>query len=157
MTSGPVCTLAVAAGHAGILEETYIEGASRWHHLTRDTVDVVRAGLAPRARLALWPALSADIDAVLEALPADGLVEGVWQDKDGQLHSVVAHETEFPMLAAWIAAAVLSMYVDERAPLCTAVMPDRDGVLRARRRTEPASSDRTWAFLTPCTESETIT
>lgn len=66
---------AVANGSAGALEETYFEGASRWHRLTRDTIDRVRVGLAPRARLAVWPPLSSDIDAVLEALPAEGLVE----------------------------------------------------------------------------------
>ncbi|WP_234439881.1 RNA-binding protein [Streptomyces bicolor] len=74
---------AVAAGHAGILEETYLEGASRWHRLTSDTIDPVRAGLAPRAHLAVWPPLSTDIDAVLRALPADGLIEGVWHGDDG--------------------------------------------------------------------------
>ncbi|MFI7087797.1 hypothetical protein ACIBUR_29905 [Streptomyces anulatus] len=41
------------AGRAGILEETYVEGASRWHRLTRDTVDTVprcraRADVAPQ-------------------------------------------------------------------------------------------------------------
>ncbi|KJS58641.1 hypothetical protein [Streptomyces rubellomurinus] len=140
---------AVATGRAGILEETHLEGASRWHHLTRDTIDPVRAGLAPRARLAVWPPLSTDIDAVLSALPADGLVEGVWQDDDGTIRSAIADEDEFPDLVARMsrarAAALLSMYVDERVPLCTAVMPDDDGVLRARWRTEPTPSDRTWA------------
>jgi small subunit ribosomal protein S1 len=140
-----------ATGRAGILEEMYIEGASRWHRLTRDTVDMVRDGLTPRARLAVWPALSSDIDAVLAALPADGLVEGVWQDKEGQIHSAIADEREFPTLAARMAgadaAALLSMYADERAPLFTAVMPDRDGIVRARWRTEPTLSDRNWAVL----------
>ncbi|WP_329331940.1 RNA-binding protein [Streptomyces sp. NBC_00663] len=130
---------AVAAGRAGILEEMYLEGASRWHHLTDDTVGPVRAGLAPRARLAVWPPLSADVDAVLGALPADGLVEGVWQGADGLVHSAIADEEAFPELTARMsgarAAAFLSVYADERVPLCTAVMPDRDGVLRARWRT----------------------
>ncbi|MFE0172464.1 RNA-binding protein [Streptomyces sp. NPDC059002] len=136
---------AVAAGRAGILEETYLEGASRWHQLSRETIGAVRAGLAPRARLAVWPPLSRDIDAVLSTLPEDGLVEGVWQGKDGHLHSVIADEGEFPELSALIsgasAAALLSVYEGERVPLCTAVMPDNDGVLRARWRTEPTPSD----------------
>ncbi|MER5227500.1 RNA-binding protein [Streptomyces flaveus] len=144
---------AVAVGHAGILEETYLEGASRWHHLTSDTIDAVRAGLAPRARLAVWPALSTDIDAVLRALPADGLVEGVWQRDDGLIRSAVADEEEFPELTARIssarAAALLSVYAGGRMPLCTAVMPDNDGVLRARWRTEPTPSDRDWARRQP--------
>ncbi|MFF3128045.1 RNA-binding protein [Streptomyces sp. NPDC057908] len=144
---------AVATGRAGILEETYLEGASRWHHLTSDTIDPVRVGLAPRARLAVWPSLSTDIDAVLRALPADGLVEGVWQDDDGNIRSAIADEDEFPELTARIsrahAAALLSVYAGESVPLCTAVMPDNDGVLRARWRTEPTPSDRDWALRQP--------
>ncbi|MGW7367782.1 RNA-binding protein [Streptomyces sp. NPDC054841] len=144
---------AVADGSAGILEEMYLEGASRWHHLTRDSVDTVRAGLAPRARLAVWPPLSSDVDAVLGALPAEGLVEGVWQDKDGHIISAIADEDEFPELTARIssahAAALLSVYAGERVPLFTAVMPDNDGVLRARWRTEPTPSDWNWALRHP--------
>ncbi|MFD8570507.1 hypothetical protein [Streptomyces sp. NPDC059639] len=141
---------AVATGRAGILEETHLEGASRWHHLTSDTIDAVRAGLTPRARLAAWPPLSTDIDAVLRTLPADGLVEGVWQDDDGNVSSAIADEAEFPELSARMsrarAAALLSVYAGESVPLCTAVLPDNDGVLRARWRTEPTPSDRDWAL-----------
>jgi small subunit ribosomal protein S1 len=144
---------AVANGSAGILEETYLEGASRWHHLTRDTVDTVRAGVAPRARLAIWPPLSSNIDAVLGALPVEGLVEGVWQDNDGHIHSAIADENAFPELTAQMrsapAAALLSVYAGERVPLFTAVMPDNDGVLRARWQTEPTPSDRNWALRHP--------
>lgn len=141
---------AVVTGRAGILEETYLEGPSRWHHLTRDSIGPVRLGLAPRARLAVWPPLSSDIDAVLRALPADGLVEGVWQDDDGTIRSAIAEEDEFPELTARIsrahAAVLLPVHAGERMPLCAAVMPDNDGVLRARWRTEPTPSDRDWAL-----------
>ncbi|MFE7277299.1 RNA-binding protein [Streptomyces sp. NPDC057623] len=144
---------AVVTGRAGILEETYLEGASRWHHLTSDTIDSVRARLTPRARLAVWPPLSTDIDAVLRALPADGLVEGVWQDDDGDIRGAIADGDDFPELTARIsrarAAALLSVYAGERMPLCTAVLPDNDGVLRARWRTEPTPSDRDWALRQP--------
>ncbi|MFJ2937906.1 RNA-binding protein [Streptomyces sp. NPDC087219] len=136
---------AVVGGRAGILEEIYVQNASRWHRLTSDTIDTVRAALAPRARLAVWPELSSDTSAVLDALPTEGLVEGVWQDTDGQIHSAIADEDEFPELAARItgahAAALLSMYPDERVPLLSAVMPDRDGVVRARWQAEPSLSD----------------
>ncbi|MFD3455422.1 RNA-binding protein [Streptomyces sp. NPDC058691] len=141
----------VANGNAGILEETYLEGATRWHHLDRDTVDTVRAGVAPRARLAVWPPLSSDIDAVLEALPAEGLVEGVWQDNDGRIHSAIADETAFPELTARMcsahAAALLSAYAGESVPLFTAVMPDNDGVLRARWRTGASMAQASAAAL----------
>ncbi|MGW7660609.1 S1 RNA-binding domain-containing protein [Streptomyces sp. NPDC054756] len=152
---------AVAACRAGILEETYVEGDSRWHRLTRDSVDTVRAGLAPRARLAVWPDLSPDVDAVLGALPAEGLVECVWQDGDGRLRSAIVDEEGFPELTARVAAAgaaaLLPVYADERVPLFTAVMPDSDGVVRARWRTEPTPSDRNWAFLKTLDRGEVVT
>ncbi|MEY9969347.1 small subunit ribosomal protein S1 [Streptacidiphilus sp. MAP12-16] len=141
----------VAMRQAAILEETYVDNATRWHRLSDGPLDEVRARLTPRARLAVWPELSADIPALLAALPDEGLVEFVWEDEDGQITSIVADETQFAELAGQItgarAAAVLPVYVDERHPLFTAVLPDDDGVLRARWRTEPTSSDRDWAFL----------
>ncbi|MFG2799885.1 S1 RNA-binding domain-containing protein [Streptomyces pseudovenezuelae] len=152
---------AVASCSAGILEEAYVEGASRWHRLTRDTIDTVRAGLAPRARLAVWPDLSSDIDAVLGALPAEGLVECVWQDEAGRLHSAIVDADEFPALATRIsgadAARLLPVSADERVPLFTAVMPDHDGVVRARWRTDATPSDRNWAFLKTLTRGEVVT
>ncbi|MFJ9589591.1 S1 RNA-binding domain-containing protein [Streptomyces acidicola] len=152
---------AVATCRAGLLEETFVEGPSRWHRLTRDSIDTVRAALTPRARLAVWPDLSSDVDAVIGALPTEGLVECVWQEKDGRIQSTVADEDDFPGLAARIsgadAAALLSVYADERAPLFTAVMPDKDGVVRARWQTEPTPSDRNWAFLKTLHRGETVT
>uniref|UniRef100_A0AAU3I9P6 RNA-binding protein n=1 Tax=Streptomyces sp. NBC_01393 TaxID=2903851 RepID=A0AAU3I9P6_9ACTN len=137
---------AVASGRAGVLEEMFVEGATRWHSLTPDILGSVRAGLAPRARLAVRPPLSSDIDAVLAAFPADGLVEGVWQDKDGRLHSAICDENEFPELASRISAAsaavLLSGYEGEDLPLYTAVMPDNDGVVRARWRPALAAADQ---------------
>ncbi|MEF9886896.1 RNA-binding protein [Streptomyces sp. P9-A4] len=136
---------AVACGRAGLLEEVYVQNASRWHRLTSDTIDTVRAALAPRARLAVWPDLSSDIAAVLEALPAEGLIEGVWQGEDGQIHSAVADKDELPELAARIAgadaAALLSVYADDRVPLFSAVVPDSDGVVRARWQAERSLGD----------------
>ncbi|MEU6223047.1 RNA-binding protein [Streptomyces sp. NPDC047042] len=143
---------AVCEGVAGTLEETYLEGATRWHRLTVDTISTVRAALAPRARLEVWPPLSCDVETVLGALPAEGLVEGVWQDDAGRIHSAIANanEDDFLELTARIssasAAALLPVYAGERVPLFTAVMPDNDGVLRARWRTAPTPNDRQWAL-----------
>src|SRR5690606_6345725 len=50
-----------AAGRAGLLEEEYATGAVRRHLLTPDPLQRVRAGLAPRARLTVWPPLSRDV------------------------------------------------------------------------------------------------
>jgi small subunit ribosomal protein S1 len=64
---------------------------------------------------------------------------------------VAADETRFAEITAQItgarAADVLPLYVDEPRPLFTVVLPDPDGVLRARWRTEPTPSDRDWVFL----------
>lgn len=141
----------IATHRAVLLEEEYILGVSRWHRITNDTVDAVCAGLTPRARLIIWPDLSTDVAEVLTALPDEGSVELVWEDVHGRITSIIADETQFTELAAQVtgarAATVLSLYVDERRPLFTAVLPDSDGVLRARWRTEPTPSDHNWAFL----------
>ncbi|MFI6554460.1 S1 RNA-binding domain-containing protein [Streptomyces griseus] len=151
----------VSARRAGLLEEMYVEGASRWHRLTRDGVDAVRARIAPRARIAVWPDLSDDVEAVLGALPAEGTVECVWQDTDGDVHSVLVDEDSFPVLTTRLsgatAVALLPLTVDERVPLFTGVMPDADGVLRARWGNEPTPSDRHWALLRTLRPGQIVT
>ncbi len=85
----------------------------------------------------------------------------MWEDQDGRITSTVADETQFTALAAQVrgarAAAVLPMDVDGRSPLFTAVLPDGDGVLRARWRTEPTLSDRDWAFLKTLRRGQAVT
>ncbi|MFD4130774.1 S1 RNA-binding domain-containing protein [Streptomyces goshikiensis] len=141
----------VAMRQAAILEEGHLYGASRRHRLTKDTLDAVRARLTPRARLTVWPDLSTDVHEVLATLPDDSSVEVVWEDENGLITSTITDEFEYPRLAALMegarAATALSLNLDERHPLFTAVLPDSDGVLRARWRTEPTPSDRNWAFL----------
>ncbi|MFE1349787.1 S1 RNA-binding domain-containing protein [Streptomyces sp. NPDC058757] len=141
----------VGTGEAAMLEEGYLHNASRWHRLTEDTLDAVRARLTPRARLTVWPGLSTDVGAVLASLPDEGPVEFVWEDRDGTVSGALVHESEYRELAARVAdaraATALSLAADERHPLFTAVLPDDDGVLRARWRTEATPSDRDWAFL----------
>ncbi|KPI15442.1 RNA binding S1 domain protein [Actinobacteria bacterium OV450] len=150
----------LASRRAMLLEERHVGNAARWHRLDAGSLDAVRARLAPRSRLAVWPDLSSDVGAVLADLPGEGLVELVWEDEHGRISSIVADSdsdcdsggNEFAQLAAHVsgarAAAVLSLYVDERQPLMTAVLPDEDGVLRARWQTEPTADDRDSAVLT---------
>ncbi|WP_374192503.1 S1 RNA-binding domain-containing protein [Streptomyces sp. MBT98] len=151
----------ISAYRAGMLEEMYVEGASRWHRLTRDGVDAVRARIAPRARIAVWPDLSDAVETVLGALPAEGTVECVWQDADGHVRSVFADEDSFPALTARLsgaaAVAVLPLTADERVRLFTGVMPDADGVLRARWGNEPTPSDRHWALLRTLRPGQIVT
>ncbi|MGW4027389.1 RNA-binding protein, partial [Streptomyces sp. NPDC005009] len=119
-----------------LLEETYVRNAARWHRLTLENLDTVRAGLGPRALLTVWPDLTPDVGEVLAALPEEGSVELVWEAQDGMISHAVVDVTEYQELATQVAdaraACALPLYVDERHPLLRAVLPDNDGVLRAR-------------------------
>ncbi|MEV0316778.1 RNA-binding protein [Nonomuraea fuscirosea] len=119
-----------------LLEEGFVFNTSRWHRIALDDVASIRSRIAPRARLLIWPDLSADVDTALAGLPDDGLVEIVWQNSRGEITSLTIDETEYPALPAKLADAravlILSCDEDERIPLMAAVMPDPDGVLRAR-------------------------
>ncbi|WP_017599849.1 S1 RNA-binding domain-containing protein [Nocardiopsis lucentensis] len=138
-------------GRGVLLEEEFVGNATRWHRVTRETAADVRARLAPRARLTVWPPLADDVDGVLAALPEEDPVELVWEDAHGRLRSEEFDGPDHRALAALLSGArgamVLSDHVGQRRPLLTAVLPDPDGVLRARWRTEPADSDRAWAFM----------
>ncbi|MGW2043300.1 S1 RNA-binding domain-containing protein [Streptomyces virginiae] len=151
----------VSAYRAVFLEEVFAGNASRWHRLTRDNIETVRSRLAPRAQLAVWPDLLIDVDTAVAALPDEGRVEIVWEDEDGQITSTVVDETQFEAvtyrLATARAAGVVSMYAGEDLPLFTAVLPDSDGVLRARWQTEPTPSDRDWAFLKTLRRGQVVT
>lgn len=152
---------AVSAHRATFLEETYADSASRWHRLTRTNIEDVRSRLTPRARLAVWPELLSDPETAIAALPDESLVEIVWEDADGRIASTVVDETQFETVTSRIigarAVGVVSVYSDERQPLFTAVLPDSDGVLRARWQTEPTPSDRDWAFLKTLRRGQIVT
>ncbi|MEU6758335.1 hypothetical protein, partial [Streptomyces sp. NPDC046685] len=64
---------ALASRQTLLLEEAYVCNAARWHRLTPENLDTVRAGLGPRALLTVWPDLTSDVGAVLAALPEEGL------------------------------------------------------------------------------------
>ncbi|WP_225995170.1 S1 RNA-binding domain-containing protein [Streptomyces arboris] len=151
----------VITHRAVFLEEVFAANASRWHRLTRDNIETVRSQLAPRSRLAVWPDLLTDVDKAVAALPDEDLVEIVWEDEDGQITSTVVDETQFAavtsQLAGARAAGVVSMYAGEDLPLFTAVLPDSDGVLRARWQTEPTPGDRDWAFLKTLRRGQVVT
>lgn len=151
----------VTAHRATYLEETFAGNASRWHRLHRDNIETVRSRLAPRAQLAVWPDLLTDVDTAVAALPDEGLVQIIWEKEDGRITSTVADETRFENVASQLAGAsaagVVSMYAGEDVPLFTAVLPDSDGVLRARWQTEPTPSDRDWAFLKTLRRGQVVT
>lgn len=119
-----------------LLEEGHLHNVSRWHRITADTCDAVRARLAPRSRLLVWPGLRTDVAAVLAGLPGEGASEIVWQRPDGIITSRCVDEEDHGQVPALLAGAtavtILSGYADDRHPLLTGVLPDPDGVLRAR-------------------------
>ncbi|WP_010058960.1 S1 RNA-binding domain-containing protein [Streptomyces globisporus] len=143
------------------LEEVFAANASRWHRLTRDSIETVRSQLAPRSQLAVRPDLLTDVGEAVAALPDEGLVEIVREDEDGQITSTVVDETQFEAVISQLAGArsvgVVSMYSGEDLPLYTAVLPDSDGVLRARWQTEPTPGDRDWAFLRTLRRGQLVT
>lgn len=152
----------VAANATVLLEETYVSNVSRWHRLTRDTIETVRSRLIPRAQLVVWPDLLTDVDTAMGLLPEEGPVEILWEDQDGRISSmVIVDETPFEAVTSRItgahAAGVVPLFADERHPLFTAVLPDSDGVLRARWQTEPTPSDRNWEFLKTLRRGQVVT
>ena len=132
---------AVARQGALLLEEVPVGNLSRWHRLTTadidEGVDKIRARLAPRAGLLVWPDLTTDLAAVMAAVP-DGLAEVVWQDHSGHLASATISDADPGKIAQLLhratAATVLPLNLDQYRPLLTGVPPDLDGVLRARWR-----------------------
>jgi small subunit ribosomal protein S1 len=153
--------LTVPRHEAMLLEESHVQNAARWHRITHDNLDSVRARLAPRARLTVWPDLSTDLDAVRDSVPNEGLIELVWEDNTGKISSVIADEDQYGELTGLLgdarAAAALPMTVDDRHPLLAAVLPDSDGVLRARWRTDPTPSDTRWRILNSLQRGQTYT
>ncbi|OEV37774.1 hypothetical protein HS99_0024585 [Kitasatospora aureofaciens] len=146
---------ALVAERGGVLlEETYVRNGSHWHRLTPAGLDAVRAALTPRARLAVWPDLTDDIDPVLDAMSRPGRLELlVVQQPDGRIYTRIAD----PWMASRTDAygysrrsdllALVPLLPAERNPLMAAVLPDEDGVLRARWRTNPTRADRRRNFL----------
>ncbi|MFC8721664.1 RNA-binding protein, partial [Kitasatospora sp. NPDC057198] len=114
-------------------------------------LDAVRARLAPRARLSVWPDVLADVGAAaarLAAMDEDDHARLLVEHEDGRITDGRYYaEDPTPDLSAARGAALLSIYADEDLPLFTAVRPDPDGVLRARWETDPAPGDFRWARL----------
>ncbi|MFI1283856.1 S1 RNA-binding domain-containing protein [Streptomyces sp. NPDC020858] len=146
----------VAERGAVLLEEQYVAHAHRWHRLTTAAqVTLARAGLTPRARLAVWPDLTDDIGAVRDAVRRGERRELlVQQDADGSFRPVRVAEPWMgrPDLAfghiqagPGRRATLVPLDPAEGRPLLAGVLPDADGVVRARRRTNrtPADERRT--------------
>lgn len=120
-----------------LLEEASAQNASRWHRLNPVRIGHVRAGLAPRSCLLLWRDLSTDLHAVRKELRKalrDGSARLVSEDHLEVLtdQHVVSRRSVKAALSGVRAAWVMPDTDDGDRPLVTAVLPDADGVLRAR-------------------------
>ena len=114
--------------------------------------------------LTVWPDMPwRDVDAVLSTLRKDPrVIELVCKDAGGRIWSVIAGGGWPPGDLAQVTigarqAAILEMTLDDRHPLMTGVLPDHDGVMRARWGNPPAPSDRRWAFLKTLRPGQAVT
>ncbi|MEU0394984.1 S1 RNA-binding domain-containing protein [Streptomyces sp. NPDC006208] len=149
----------LVAEHGGVLlEERHIANAYRWHRVTTASeAAAVRRRLAPRARLSVWPDLSENIEAVRAAILRRQRLELlVEQGSDGGSLQVRIAETWMAradgpslLVAAGAArrAALVPLEPADRHPLLAGVLPDADGVLRARWRTNRTRADERRTLL----------
>ncbi|MER5862043.1 S1 RNA-binding domain-containing protein [Kitasatospora sp. NPDC002040] len=160
--------LLVAESGPVLVEEQYIARARRWHRPTgADELAVLRGGLAPRARVRVWPDLTGDIGAVRAAvLRGERLELLVQQAPDGRLTDgriaepwMGRSDAPHPQIADGPGhrATLIPWGSDGPGPLLDAQLPDADGVLRARWRTNRTLADRRRAFLGSLRVGDTVT
>lgn len=145
----------LADERAGVLlEECYVRNASRWHRLTSTNVETVRAKLSPRARLAAWPDLTEETGAARAGPSRPGRLELlVVQQRSGRVFTRIAEPWMFTpdnRVRTYVhgdLVTVVPLLPAERHPLLAAVLPDADGVVRARWRTNPTRADERRAYL----------
>jgi small subunit ribosomal protein S1 len=141
----------VAMGEAAFLEEERIGHVFRWHRLAIEDVEVIRSRIGPRARLRVWPAMETDTDKVSDRLVGRERAHVVWESREGQILDAECEASSFETLIREVrksrGAMVRVLDANQSEPLFTAVMPDGDGILRARWRTQPSNSDRRWSAM----------
>ncbi|MQY10397.1 hypothetical protein SRB5_05050 [Streptomyces sp. RB5] len=146
-----------------LLEEEYVRNGRRWHPLATPTdVTEVRARLGPRARLALWPGLTEDREELRAAMRRHpepqqlvwvrrGRCEGIRLAEEWMLDD----RDRYPMIPG--PAAVVPLVAEERTPMLAATLPDADGVLRARWRTDATRADERRAYLRTLERGDIVT
>ncbi|MFE9859024.1 S1 RNA-binding domain-containing protein [Streptomyces sp. NPDC005780] len=160
---------ALVADRGGVLLEERPTGhAYRWHRLTEACeVAEVQERLIPRARLAVWPDLTEDVEAIRAAVVrGERLHLLVQQYPGGGFHKECVAEpgmgradvpnpriTEGPGHRV----ALVPLERADRHPLLAAVLPDGDGVLRARWRTNRSRADERRTLLGSLRVGEAVT
>ncbi|MGW6845976.1 S1 RNA-binding domain-containing protein [Streptomyces sp. NPDC054958] len=158
----------LVAEHGGVLvEERHVGGDRRWHRPTTATeVTRVRALLTPRARPAVWPDLTDDIEAVRTAVLRSQRFELlVQQNPDGILRARIAEpwmgrtDHAYPMISTGPGsrAGLVPLAPADRRPLLEGVLPDADGVVRARWRTDRTPADERRTLLGSLRTGDVVT
>ncbi|MFI1580384.1 hypothetical protein [Embleya sp. NPDC020630] len=141
-----------------LLEECHLGNAYRWYRLT-DEADIrsTRTRLTPRARLAVWPDLSEDAEEVRAGIARrERLAWLVRQHPNGRFHPECVAEPQmaradvpnpYVSAAPGHRAALVPVREVDRRPLSTGVLPDADGVLRARWRSNETAAEERHTFL----------
>lgn len=150
---------ALVVDHGGVLLEERPTGhAYRWHRLTAThQVEALQGRLTPRARPAVWPDLTDDVEAIRAAVVGgERLHLLVQQYPGGGFHTERVAEPDMgradvanPQITAGPGhrVALIPLERTDRHPLLTAVLPDGDGVLRARWRTNRSRAEERRTFL----------
>ncbi|WP_406299474.1 S1 RNA-binding domain-containing protein [Embleya sp. NBC_00888] len=154
---------ALVAERGGILlEERPVGNAYRWHRLTTAAeVGAVRGELTPRARLAAWPDLTEDVEVIHTAIVRQEHLALLVQQYPGGFHEeCVAEQTmTFNRLITdpGHRAALVPLEPDDRHPLLAGVLPDSDGILRARWRTNRTRADERRTFIASLRVGDVVT
>ena len=140
-----------AMGEAVWIEEERISHVFEWHRLAVEQIETVRSKIGARARLRVWPSMETDTDKIAKQVVGSDSAHVVWEAPDGQVLDAECDASNSVMIAREVrnsrGAMVRILDANHAEPLFTAVMPDGDGVLRARWRTEPSASDRRWSAM----------
>ncbi|MFE7712822.1 S1 RNA-binding domain-containing protein [Streptomyces sp. NPDC057486] len=147
--------------HGGVLvEEQYIRNAYRWHRpTTLADVEELRAGLTPRARLAVWPDLTEDASTVSAAIVRQDRLQLLVEQYPGGFHE--ERIADYPTGARLKGEpgrryALVPLDPADRRPLASAVLPDTDGELRARWRTDRSRADELRSYLASLRVGDTV-
>ncbi|MFI5531118.1 S1 RNA-binding domain-containing protein [Kitasatospora sp. NPDC051853] len=157
----------VAEAGAVLVEERWIGNARRWHRPTSAAeVHALRGGLAPRARLSVRPDATEDIGAVRAAVRRGERLELLVQQRpDGSFGSgriaepwLAGHDVGVQIPAGpGRRAALVPLGPEGPGPLMAGQLPDPDGVLRARWRTNRTRADRIRDLLWHLREGDVVT
>ncbi|MFJ8042280.1 S1 RNA-binding domain-containing protein [Kitasatospora sp. NPDC096147] len=159
----------VAGAGAVLVEERWAGNARRWHRpADAGEVAALRGVLTPRARLWVWPDLSEDIAAVRTAVLGCGerlellvqrwpdgrfapeRIAEAWMGRDDLSHPTISD-------GPGRRAALVPLGPGGPAPLMAGQLPDPDGVLRARWRTDSTRADRVRSLLGAVREGDLVT